>query len=83
MVSIMLFPAEAYGENLLPKVAPIAVDSAFKENRRVEDWAKEALNNIKPVLLNSEALEKESNLMIIIESETNKRPSTNQFKVVL
>ncbi len=59
--------------DVLPKVASIAVDSAFKENGSVEDWAKEALNNIKPLLVNSEALEKESNLMIIIESEINKR----------
>lgn len=59
--------------DLLPKVASIAVDSTFKENRSVEDWAKDALVNIKPLLVNSEALEKETNLMIIIESEINKR----------
>ncbi len=59
--------------DVLPKVASIAVDSAFKENRSVKEWGEEALKNIKPLLVNAEALEKESNLMIIIQAEINKR----------
>ena len=59
--------------DLLPKVASIAVAAAFKENQSLEDWGKEAMKNIKPLLVNSEALEKESILMIIIKSEINDR----------
>jgi len=59
--------------DILPKIAGIAVDSAFKENRSFKDWGEEALKNIKPLLVNAEALESESNLRLIIESEINKR----------
>ena len=59
--------------DLLPKVASIAVAAAFKENQSLEDWGTEAMKNIKPLLVNSEALEKESTLMIIIKSEINDR----------
>lgn len=57
----------------MPKIAEIAVDAGFKENQSFEDWGKEALKNIKPLLVNAEALESESNIMIIIKSEINKR----------
>jgi len=59
--------------DVLPQIASIAVDAAFKENQSFEDWKKEALNNIKPLLINSEALEKESNIILIIAAEINKR----------
>lgn len=62
--------------DILPKVAGIAVSASFKENQSIDAWGKEALKNIKPLLVNSEALEKESNLMLIIRSEINNRLQT-------
>ncbi len=59
--------------DVLPKIAGIAVDSAFKENKSFEDWGRDALKNIKPLLVNAEALESESNIKLIINSEINKR----------
>ena len=61
----------------MPKIAGIAVDSAFKQNQNVEEWGKEALKNIKSLLVNAEVLEKESNIMLIIQSELNKRLQRN------
>ena len=59
--------------DVLPRIASIAVDAAFKENQSLEKWGAEALNNMKPLLVNTESLEKESNIMLIITAEINKR----------
>ena len=57
----------------LPKIAGIAVDSTFKENQTFEDWGRETFKNIKPLLVNAEALESELNIQLIINSKINKR----------
>lgn len=59
--------------DVLPRIASIAVDAAFKENQSLEKWGNEALKNIRPLLVNTESLEKESNIMLIINAEINKR----------
>lgn len=64
--------------DVLPKLASIAVDAAFDEKTKdVETWSKKSLENLKPLLLSSEALDTEENLMIIIKSEINKRRQKN------
>jgi hypothetical protein len=56
------------------KIASVAVDSPFDPNLSdVETWSKNALENTKPLMLSTETLDKENNLMIIIKSEINKR----------
>lgn len=60
--------------DVIPKLASIAVDSAFDPKvSNVDAWAKTALQNLKPLLLSTEAIDTEENLMIIIRSEINKR----------
>jgi hypothetical protein len=60
--------------DVIPNIASVAVDSAFDPNvSDVETWSKNALENLKPLVLSTEALDKESNLMIIIKAEINKR----------
>lgn len=60
--------------DVLPKLASIAVDSAFeKESQNIDSWVKRSLENIKPLLLSSEAIDNEENLTLIIRSEINKR----------
>jgi hypothetical protein len=60
--------------DVIPKIASVAVDSAFDPNvSDVEAWSKNALENLKPLLLSTEALDNENNLMIIIKAEINKR----------
>lgn len=60
--------------DLLPKLVSIAVDSAFDENvTNHEQWVKSSLENLKPLLLSTEAIDTQENLMIIINSEINKR----------
>jgi hypothetical protein len=39
----------------------------------VETWAKKSLGNLKPLLLSTEAIDKEGNLMIIIRAKINRR----------
>ena len=64
--------------DVLPKLASIAVDAAFDEQSKdVESWSSRSLENLKPLLLSSEALDTEENLMIIIKSEINKRVQKN------
>lgn len=59
---------------VLPRLASIAVDSAFeKESDDIESWSKRSLINIRPLLLSSEAIDSEENLMLIVRSEINKR----------
>jgi hypothetical protein len=59
---------------VIPKLASIAVDSAFDPNvKDIETWGKRSLENIKPLLLSTEAVDTEQNLMLIIKSEINKR----------
>jgi hypothetical protein len=60
--------------DVIPKIASVAVDSAFDPKvSDVEAWSKNALENLKPLLLSTEALDNENNLMIIIKAEINKR----------
>lgn len=60
--------------DVIPNIASVAVDSAFDPNvSDVEAWSKNALENLKPLLLSTEALDNENNLMIIIKAEINKR----------
>jgi len=60
--------------DVIPKIASTAVDSAFDPNvDDVEKWGKTALDNLKPLLLSTEAIDNEDNLMIIIKAEINKR----------
>jgi hypothetical protein len=60
--------------DVIPNIASVAVDSAFDPNvSNVEAWSKNALENLKPLLLSTEALDNENNLMIIIKAEINKR----------
>ena len=39
----------------------------------VESWSKKALEDLKPLLLSTEAIDTEPNLMIIIKAEINRR----------
>jgi hypothetical protein len=60
--------------DVIPKLASIAVDSAFDPNvKDVETWGKKSLVNLKPLLLSTEAIDTEQNLMLIVKSEINKR----------
>ena len=60
--------------DVIPKIVSTAVDSAFDPNvNDVETWSKAALENLKPLILSTEALDNEPNLMIIIRAEINKR----------
>jgi ribulose bisphosphate carboxylase small subunit len=65
---------QEYMIDVIPKIASTAVDSAFDPKvDNVETWAKTALENLKPLLLSTEAIDTEKNLMIIIRAEINKR----------
>jgi hypothetical protein len=60
--------------DVIPKIVSTAVDSAFVPNvGDVETWSRAALENLKPLLLSTEAMDNETNLMIIIRAEINKR----------
>lgn len=60
--------------DVLPKIASIAVDSAFDENvKDAKQWSNMALEKIKPLILSSEALDTEENIVLIIQSEVNRR----------
>ena len=60
--------------DVIPKLASTAVDSAFDPKvNSVETWSKKALENLKPLLLSTEAIDTEPNLMIIIKAEINRR----------
>lgn len=60
--------------DVLPKLASIAVDAAFDKNvTDVDTWANKSLENLKPLLVSSEALDTVENLKIIVKSEINKR----------
>lgn len=60
--------------DVLPKLASAAVDSAFDSNvKDLDTWGRKSLENLKPLLLSTEALDTEENLMILIKSEINKR----------
>lgn len=60
--------------NTIPKLASIAVDAAFDENvRDVDTWSEKALEKIKSLIFSTEAVDKEENLMLIIQAEVNKR----------
>jgi hypothetical protein len=60
--------------DVIPKIASTAVDSAFDPKvGDVETWSRTALENLKPLLLSTEAMDNENNLMIIIRAEINKR----------
>ena len=60
--------------DVIPKIASMAVDSAFDPKvHDVEKWSMSALENLKPLLLSTEAIDNEKNLMIIIRAEINKR----------
>lgn len=65
---------QEYMLDVIPKIASTAVDSAFDPNvQDVETWSKTALENLKPLLLSTEAIDTEKNLMIIIKAEINRR----------
>jgi hypothetical protein len=58
----------------IPKTASVAVDSALDSDvSDVETWSKNALENRKPLLLSTYALDNKNNLMKIIKAEINKR----------
>jgi hypothetical protein len=60
--------------DVIPKIVSTAVDSAFDPHvYDVEAWSRAALENLKPLLLSTEAMDNEKNLMIIIRAEINKR----------
>lgn len=60
--------------DVIPRLASTAVDSAFNPNvTDVKIWSARALENMKPLLLSTEAIDKEENLMIVIKAEINKR----------
>lgn len=60
--------------DVLPILASRAVDAAFDEHvRDVEGWSQNALEKLKPLLLSSEAIDTQDNLMILVRSEINKR----------
>ena len=60
--------------DVIPKLASTAVDSAFDPGvKSVETWSKNALENLKPLLLSTEAIDTEDNLMITVKAEINKR----------
>jgi len=60
--------------DVLPKLASIAVDATFLPNvKNAKTWATSALKEMKPLLLSTEALSTEDNIMIILKSEVNKR----------
>ena len=60
--------------DVIPKLASVAVDAAFdKEVNDVETWSDNALEKMKPLLFSTESVDKEENLMLIIQSEVNKR----------
>lgn len=64
--------------DVIPKLASMAVDSAFDpEVSNVETWGNKSLENLKPLLLSTEAIDTENNLMIVIRSEINKRLQEN------
>jgi hypothetical protein len=59
---------------VIPRLVSTAVDSAFDPN--VSDpkaWGAKSLENLKPLLLSAEAIDTETNLMIMIRAEINKR----------
>jgi len=60
--------------DVIPKLASVAVDAAFDENiKDVDTWSKNALEKMKPLIFSTEAIDKEENLMLIIQAEVNKR----------
>jgi len=60
--------------DVLPKLASVAVDAAFDPNvKDANTWVTSALKEMKPLLLSTEAIDTEPNLMIILKSEVNKR----------
>lgn len=60
--------------DVIPKLVSTAVDSAFDPKvTDIKKWAEKALKNLKPLLLSTEATDKEENLMILIRAEINKR----------
>lgn len=66
--------------DVIPKIASTAVDSAFDPKvKDVDKWARKSLENMKPLLPSSEAIDTEQNLMIIIRSEINKRIQQGLF----
>ena len=73
---------QEYMIDVIPKIASTAVDSAFDPKvDNVETWAKTALENLKPLLLTTEAIDTEKNLMIIIRAEIDKRLQERLKKV--
>lgn len=60
--------------DVIPKIAGIAVDAVYdKEVKDVETWSNKALEEMKPLIFSTEALDSEDNLLLIIRSEVNKR----------
>ena len=60
--------------DVIPKLVSTAVDAAFEPSvTDIETWAKKSLENLKPLLLSTEAVDTEENLMIIIRAEINRR----------
>jgi len=60
--------------DVLSKLASVAVDAAFDPNvKDAKTWATNALKEMKPLMLSTEALDTEDNIMIVLKSEANKR----------
>ena len=65
--------------DVIPKLVSTAVDSAYESSvTDVKIWSKNALENLKPLLLSTEAIDNENNLMTIIRAEINKRLQTKE-----
>ena len=60
--------------DVIPKLVSIAVDATFDESvKDLDTWANVSLEKLKPLLVSAEAIDTQENLMIVIESEINKR----------
>jgi hypothetical protein len=60
--------------DVLPKIASIAVESAFDENIKTpKEWVEESFAKMKPLLMSAGALDTETNLKILLMAEINKK----------
>lgn len=58
----------------IPKLASVAIDSAFdKKVKDIDIWAENAFKKLKPLLLSSDALDTKDNLMTVIKAGINQR----------
>lgn len=60
--------------DVIPKLASVAVDATFDPDvKDLKTWSDTALEKMKPLMFSTEAIDNEENLMLIINSEVNKR----------